>query len=599
MKYKLIENNKDYDNFLYTILSNRGIDNPLEYINVSQNDILSPRLLDNIDKGVKVLAKAIKDKVKIAILVDTDVDGYTSASIMYMFLKKIGVENVSYLLHQEAKTHGLSARDVFIDKEIGLLIIPDAGTNDFQECKELVEQFGMDILILDHHEKEVENPYAVIINNQCSDRYTNKALSGVGVVFQFLRYFNLQDLGLEHYNPINFIDLVALGLIGDVMDIRNYENKAICNIAIENMKMGRINPFFEALINKNNYSMNNVINIKNIQWVIVPQINAMIRVGSYEEKEMLFRAFIGEQEEFDFLKRDGTVVEENLQERVARLCSNEKGKQDRQKKKMVNTLVNGIEQECQNDKVIVYDATNVVTNDLTGLVASSLASKFSRPVILLHGREDKLGGSARNCKNSFVENLKDEVSSVNVLDFALGHQSAFGVMVDREKMELFKEKMNDKFRDIDVDKVYYVDFKLYDEDVNVALCNDIVRIKDYICSDIEEPLVYVEDVNVNLTNCNLMGKNQDSISYVNMNGVKYVFFTLDEKNEFLQAVRNKSNSTFILNIIGNPDVNYYQGLATPQFTVIDFEIVDKMEENNGWDTDEIEDLEDGWGESAW
>ena len=111
--------------------------------------------------------------------------------------------------------------------------------------------------------------------------------------------------------------------------------------------------------------------------------------------------------------------------------------------------------------------------------------------------------------------------------------------------------------------------------------------------------MYVEDVNVNLTNCNLMGKNQDSISYVNMNGVKYVFFTLDEKNEFLQAVRNKSNSTFILNIIGNPDVNYYQGLATPQFTVIDFEIVDKMEENNGWDTDEIEDLEDGWGESAW
>ena len=175
-----------------------------------------------------------------------------------------------------SKAHGLSD-DVVIPKDIQLLIIPDAGTNDNERCKELSGS-GIDILILDHHEKEENNPYALIVNNQMSNDYSNKNLCGAGVVYRFL-----QALDEENWNEFadDYLDLCALANISDVMDMRSFETRYLTDMGLLNIQ----NKCFKALIDAQDYSMSGKINVHNVQWYITPILNGMIRIGSPEEKE--------------------------------------------------------------------------------------------------------------------------------------------------------------------------------------------------------------------------------------------------------------------------------------------------------------------------
>ena len=152
-------------------------------------------------------------------------------------------------------------------ENINLLIIPDASTNDIEQCKSLKEK-GLDIIILDHHISNGINPYAIVVNNQMC-KYQNKALSGVGIVYKFL-----QALDEETWNEYadNFLDLVALGNIADVMDIREFETRRLIDKGLANIK----NHLIKALIEKQSYSMGKTINITNIQFYIVPLINALV-----------------------------------------------------------------------------------------------------------------------------------------------------------------------------------------------------------------------------------------------------------------------------------------------------------------------------------
>lgn len=157
MRYKLYENdfNKNYSDvdLTHQILLNRGILNPDEYLNLNDSCLYDYHLLDNIEEAVKCFVAHYEKKNKIGVLVDSDVDGYTSASAMINYIKRTD-ENypVEYILHKETKSHGLDGldRDVVIPEDIKLLIIPDASTNDFKPCSDLIDR-GLDIIILDHH----------------------------------------------------------------------------------------------------------------------------------------------------------------------------------------------------------------------------------------------------------------------------------------------------------------------------------------------------------------------------------------------------------------------------------------------------------------
>lgn len=154
---------------------------------------------------------------------DSDADGFTSSAILINYLHDLfpaWVENnLTYILHT-GKQHGLNDHiDDLIEKEkwnskFGLVIIPDAGSNDTEECTRLKKE-GVKTIVLDHHLCDVKNPDAIVINNQLSN-YPNKDFSGVGIVWQFCRYL---DKLLQTNYADNYLDLVALGNCADMMSM--------------------------------------------------------------------------------------------------------------------------------------------------------------------------------------------------------------------------------------------------------------------------------------------------------------------------------------------------------------------------------------------
>lgn len=578
MQYKLYENgNNDTSNVIEEVLKNRGIDDWNTYLNLNESVIIPYQNLDNISEAVSLFMTHFNNKDKMGILVDEDPDGFCSAAMMYLYIKRMDDNYpVEYILHSKAKAHGLS-NDVEIPKDIQLLIIPDAGTNDTEQCKVLSEK-GIDVLILDHHENEEDNPYAVIINNQMSTQYTNKNLCGAGVVYRFL-----QALDEENWNEYadDYLDLCALANISDVMDMRSYETRYLTDLGLLNIK----NKCFEALIKAQDYSMGGRVNIHNVQWYITPILNGMIRIGSQEEKELLFRAFIEQDESFEYKKRvtkdkPAEVIQENIYDRAARLCKNAKSRQDKQKEKGVSQIAEIIKSAQTDDKVIMVDTSDVLESGLTGVVAIKIAEMFNKPCILLNKFLDKstnkivYGGSARNVNNSPIDSFKDIVNSTNILE-GRGHANAFGIVeLELEEKDAAINRLNDILHDVEYDSTYRVDFILDIDYVSIKLITDLARFEDIVCQGIEEPMLAVENISLTKQCFEIFGKNEDTISFV-MDDIKYIQFKCKEGNQLYDWLQNAwdENDNVTFNIVGKPSINEYNGVRTPQIIIEDVVVI--------------------------
>ena len=579
MQYRLYENaNNDTSNILKEVLKNRGIDDYYTYLDLDESVVIPYQKLDNIENAVDLFMNHFNNKNKIGVLVDEDPDGFCSASMMYLYIKRMD-ENypVEYILHKRAKAHGLSD-DVIIPNDVKLLIIPDAGTNDCKECKELSEQ-GVDILILDHHEKEEDNPYALIVNNQMSNSYPNKCLCGAGVVYRFL-----QALDDENWNEFadDYLDLCALANISDVMDMRSFETRYLTDLGLLNIN----NKCFKALIDAQNYSMNGKVNIHNIQWYITPILNGMIRIGSQEEKELLFRAFIEQDEFFEYKKRatkdkPAETIQESIYDRAARLCKNAKSRQDKQKEKSVEQIAEIAQSIPFDDKVVMIDTSDILDTGLTGVVAIKIAEMFNKPCILLNKFLDKktgkitYGGSARNVNHSPIESFKDIVNSTNVFNFGKGHANAFGVNLDLDKKDEAINIMNNILRDVEYDSTYRVDFILDIEDVSIKLITELARFEDIVCQGIEEPMLAVENISLTKDCFEIFGKNEDTISFT-IDEIKYIQFKCKEGNPLYDWIQNAwdENDSVTFNIVGKPSINEYNGVRTPQIIIEDVVVID-------------------------
>lgn len=578
MKYKLYDKGKnDTSDVLKEVLTNRGIDDYKKYMNLDNNVLLHYSYLDNIDKAIEMFMSHFDSKNKISILVDSDPDGYCSAAMMYMYIKEMDKDYpVEYIMHKRAKGHGLT-EDIVIPDDIKLLIIPDAGTNDSDECKKLKDN-KIDILILDHHEKEEDNPYAVIVNNQMSERYANKDLCGAGVVYKFL-----QALDDENWNDFadNYLDLCALANISDVMDMRSYETRYLTDTGLENIR----NKCLKALISAQDYSMKGRINIHNIQWYITPILNGMIRVGSYEEKELLFKAFIEEDEFFEYKKRaakdkPAETINETIYDRAARLCKNAKSRQDKQKEKSVELITETAAAIPYDNKVIMLDISGILNTALTGVAAIKTAEMFNKPCILLNKFFDKksnkpvYGGSARNINYSPIDSFKDIVNSTKVFNYGKGHANAFGVNLDEDKFDKAIKAINDILKDIEYDSTYRVDFIMDADDADVKLVTDLSIFDDIVCQGVEEPMIAVKDITLTRDCFEIFGKNEDTVSF-NINDVKYIQFKCKEGNPLFDWLNDTWNNeeSIAFTIVGTPSISEYKGIKIPQIIIKDLEII--------------------------
>ncbi len=556
-----------------TIMENRGVKDYKTYMNLDDSCLNSPWELDNIEYAVMMLNKHLWKKSIISILVDCDVDGFTSASMMFQYLKAIGYFGKINVLHHSGKEHGLS-KEIEIPPETTLLIIPDAGSNDVEQCKELRDK-GIDILILDHHICDRENPYAVIVNNQ-NGTYPNKELSGAGVVYKFL-----QAVDEDNWTDVadRYLDLVAVGNIGDVMDMHSHETKRLCTKGLARI----VNPMICALVEANSFNIKGDPTINDIQFYIVPMMNALIRVGSSEQKKRMFRAMVGGEQTFQYTpirgKNAGVTIDETLAQHVARECSSCKYQQNKMRDKAIPELQEAIKRNgADKSKVLFCDSTGVLDSRLTGVVAIKLAEMYSRPCVLLRDFADEpdvYGGSMRNPDGSPIEDFKKFLTNTGDFESVSGHENAAGVRIKKENIFKAITDCDELLKDTVMDNATVFDFVFDYDQLGIALIKKMHEMQKVWALGIPEPLFLIQKIPLTHDSCKPMGKNGNMWRFSDEEkGIDFVCFADNGRmigwinNDFYGGQEEK-----YINAVCRLSINQYGNKVTPQAQIVDFEVI--------------------------
>ena len=581
MKINLV--NENYrSNYVENLLKARGIVDIEEYFRPTAKNLQSPLNLKNIRMAAVLYQRIVKAGGHILIVVDSDCDGFTSAAIMYQYTKRLNPEcHVDYWLH-EGKQHGLQDH---IDKlmndnyEYDLIILPDSSSNDIH-YHDMLEEIHTPCLILDHHETDVKlSDNAVVVNNQLSPDYTNKDLTGAGVVYQFCRYIDSVN-GTDWAD--DYMDLAAVGVIGDMGSMLSMENRylAYTGLSVKYIQ----NAFLKAVLEKQAYSITGQMGASwstivektdaiAIAFYVVPLINAMIRVGSMEEKELLFLAFIDGSRLVPCNKRGAKGTLERADIEAVRVCTNAKSAQNRMKEKAVEKLEAKIfKYDLLENKVLFVrlDEDDVFPAELNGLIATQLASKYKKPTIVARLNNEGFNrGSARGLNQSELKDFRQFLLNTDLFEYAQGHANAFGVSIPDHKLRDFHAYANEALSTIDFgENAYDVNFcrNASDADLGALIC-DIGEAGGIWGQNNAEPLVHITNIKVDPAAVRIMGTNKDTVR-IDCNGVSFLKF---KASDFIAEVQAQGRP-FIIEVVGRCNLNEWGGRVTPQIFIDDYDI---------------------------
>ena len=578
MEYKLIESPeiKSDDAPITKILLNRGLkrEEISKYLFPRDTFILPPEDLDNMREGAELLAKHIAMRSQTLVVVDSDQDGYASAALLLNYLHRLVpayVENcVRYVLH-EKKAHGIIEEAVTDD--IQFLIVPDAASNECEIVSKLKNQ-GIETLILDHHETDTPATDAVIINPMIC-KYPNKFLCGGGVVYKFCKYL---DKFFDVFIANDYIDLAGISEISDIMDVRPLENRAIISEGIDNIR----NPFITTMAERNAYSLGSEITPFGIAFYIVPFVNAVTRVGTMEEKRLIFESFL-EYKAYDMIpstKRGCKGQFETLVEQATRTANNVKNRQKRLRDSATEKIESIIiEQDLlENKLIIVCLKEGEMERGLTGLVATRIAEQYQHPTLILHETYDEEGalvwsGSGRGINNAGFDNFRGFLLESGLVVFAAGHAQAFGAAIRNDKLDEFIDYSNRALANYEFSSTYRVDF-IYDRtSLDPEDILGIAEYKELWGHGVEEPLIVVTNVEVTLNTVQLMSPDRNPTLKISMsNGTNFIKFRTTQE-EYEELIKDLTPFTSkIITIVGKCEKNEWNGRINPQIIIEEYEI---------------------------
>lgn len=572
MNYKLIGKN-DINDVKTTFLTNRGIKDIKSYCNLDESCLCSPNDLENINEAVKMYIDNVQAGKKIGLLIDCDCDGFCSAAMIYNYTKHLepNIEIVYYL--HTGKQHGLT-EDIVIDNDIEFLLIPDASTNDIEQCKALKEK-GIDILILDHHIKECENPYAIVVNNQCSPKYKNKELCGAGVTYKFLQLVDEETWG-DYADTL--LDLVAVANIADVMDMRSFETKYLVECGLKQI----VNNGLEAFFDGQSFQIKGNQNTHSVEWYVSPLINAVCRVGTQEDKDILFKALIGDESETYSAKKKNSetgkfdTIKENVYEHAFRCAKNAKSRQDSAVRKLMPKVKEWIDKRgIAEDYVIFAKLPDGTDGVFTGLVAIKIANDYRKPTVILRKSQEGYSGSGRNFDNCPIDSFKELLDGSRAFEFVRGHDNAFGVKMIGNKVVNAVNYCNEYCENIDFNCIK-VDFSLDYDDLDIRFIREVDSLKNFFGTGIKEPIVHISNVILSRNQGVLIGKEGTTWKFIDDNEIVFLKFTNPEDDPVLNFLNDDKaegeDEIVIKDLIGKVGFNDFGGVLSPQVQVLRYEV---------------------------
>ena len=548
----------------YTDVESAGI-----FVNMESEILCNPFSLIDMEKGIARINKAIKNREKITIYGDYDVDGVTSVCTLFLYLKSKGAIVNFYIPNRSGEGYGVSCSAIDSLKADGttLIITVDTGITANEEV-EYAKSIGVDFVITDHHECRSDLPNAVaIINPHRPDcPYPFKELAGVGVVFKLVSAYEEKYSGISRKEAAlkifnDYADLVAIGTIADVMPIKS-ENRIIVGYGlkmIENTKRPGLIALMNASLNRQDGAHDRNKKRKKITsgyigYTVAPRINAAGRVRSATIAVKLF-------------------LEQNVDRANSislELCQANKERQNEENTIMQEAAEKLLSWDAEKYPVIVLDA-DTWHHGVIGIVASRITEKYARPCILIsfEGNEgapskDDVGkGSGRSIKGL---NLVDALvaCSDNLVKYG-GHELAAGLSVTREQLPAFIENINayarENLSDEDMIPTLDVDCEIDFSDLTFSLAQQLQKLEPYGIGN-PQPSFVIYDTHVS--------------EIVPVSDGRHTRFTFTDGKSTVNAMyfSNRADALGIYNgdkvdVVFNVDINEWLGRRSVQLIVKD------------------------------
>ena len=422
---------------LSRILNSRGITNTRQ-IDYALKNLLPPQNLSNIDAAVELLSEAVSANAGIVIVGDFDADGATSCTLAVSCLTAFGASNVSYLVPNRFEYgYGLSPQIVGVAamRQPDVIITVDNGISSIDGVH-AAQQLGMSVVITDHHLPGEELPTAdAIVNpNLPRDKFASKALAGVGVIFYVmlalrtkLRQQNwFEQEGLSEPNMTQFLDLVALGTVADVVSL-DQNNRLLVQQGLQNIRQGKARAGILALLAVANRNPQNIV-ASDLGFAVGPRLNA---AGRLDDMSIGIECLLADSEEqamtlarqLDDLNKQRREVEQSMQQDALAI---------------VEQL--SLDISTQPDVYVLYDES--WHQGVVGLVASRIKERTNRPVFALAPDDTnaQLKGSGRSVEGVHIRDVlaRVDASHPGLIPKFGGHAMAAGLSIDKANLQKFK-----------------------------------------------------------------------------------------------------------------------------------------------------------------
>lgn len=568
------------------LLVNRGyatVSEAKEFLMKSCEFLHDPFMLKDIDRGADRILAAVDRGERIVIYGDYDVDGVTSVSILYMYLKKLGAKIDYYIPTRVGEGYGMSKAsiDKIVSSGVDLIVTVDTGITAAEEA-EYVKSLGVSLVITDHHECHDVIPKAdAVINPRQPDcPYPFKELAGVGVAFKLLcaleKKLHPDDSLAECVGRVSkeYADLVAIGTVADVMPVKD-ENRLLVSYGLKLMEESPRIAIDELLSAVNGdsgkYRQRKKITSGIIGFTIAPRINA---AGRIKDASIAVEMFLSEDRE-------------KAAEYANKLCEINRERQA-EENKIIESANMKIETEhdFEKDPVIVL-SDKTWHHGVIGIVASRITEKYKCPSILVSFEGEENNGSKEDVGKGSGRSVKG-LNLVEALTYCSdllvkygGHELAAGLTVTRENLAEFKERINDYARErLTLDSAassLNADIELLPSDIDMRSAKELYAFEPFGVSN-PVPVFLMRNLIVS--------------SATNVGGGKHARLMLNKDNYMFQAMFFRRSIADIdifegdnVDVMFSLDVNSFQGKETLQFIIKDITLSESQFER------EIEDRE--------
>ncbi len=463
------------------LLVNRGCKNSEEarrFLVKETEQLHDPFLMKDMDSAVERILTAIENEEKIVIYGDYDVDGVTSVSSLYLYLKERDADVGYYIPSRNGEGYGVNCTAIkkLADAGVQLIITVDTGITAVEEVI-YARSLGVDVVITDHHECHSEIPETVaVVNPRRPDcEYPFKELAGVGVVFKLLcaleSAFCPEEPLIDCVRRVSrgYGDLVAIGTVADVMPVVD-ENRLIISYGlsmIENSSRPGLIELIDATTTDSKYGGKRKITASFIGYTLAPRINA---AGRIREASMAVELFLAPD-----CETAAPIARE--------LCDINKERQT-EENKISDEAYAAIEadHDFEKEPIIVLD-NETWHHGIIGIVASRITEKYGCPSIMIsfEGSENMGKGSGRSVKGM---NLVEALSSCSdLLEKFGGHELAAGLTIKRENLAEFKKKLNEYgaecFKNVDMTTSIEADCELTAADITMEQAKELYYLEPY------------------------------------------------------------------------------------------------------------------------